>query len=139
MSRALKALNNQKIELEIQIASLKAQLNRVQSAITALTAGDLFDEMYPIAYRERREPGTLKQMAFTVLFEEQKAMTATQILGKIYEKFGERVERTSMSPQLSRLGQQGYLVREENLWKISENYRQSGADFYLLKSTGDLI
>nr|WP_314529169.1 hypothetical protein [uncultured Brevundimonas sp.] len=139
MDQPLKALKAQKAQLESEIAALQGKLSRVTAAIEALTAGDLFDEMNEPHFKKRRQAGTLKQMAFTVLYESKEAMTAQQVLQCIYEKFGQRIERTSMSPQLSRLGQDGVLLRMQNLWSINPN-RPSGSDeFYLLKNDGSLI
>ena len=139
MNRALAALNAQKKELDNQIASLQARLSRVQAAIAALTAGDLFDQMSGASGRSIRPAGTLKQMAFTVLYEADKAMTALQILDAIGEKFGQKIERTSMSPQLSRLGDAGVLIRQENLWSINARNKERAEVFYLLKSDGNLF
>lgn len=139
MNRALTALHNERKELEHQIASLQARLNRVQAAITALTAGDLFDELNGLPSRRPRAPGTLKQMAFTVLYEAGKAMTANQILDGIGEKFRQKIDRTSLSPQLSRLGEARVLIRNENLWSINPQAKDTAQVFYLLKDEGDLL
>lgn len=139
MNRALTALNVQKKELENQIAGLQAKLSRVQAAIAALTAGDLFDQPGGLTGRTNRPAGTLKQMAFTVLSEADKAMTANQILQSISDKFGQKIQRTSMSPQLSRLGDAGVLLRIDNLWSINPATKTRSEIFYLLKPDGDLI
>lgn len=139
MNRALNALNTQKKELESQIDGLQAKLSRVQAAISALTAGDLFDQMTGLSARPNRPAGTLKQMAFTVLHEADQAMTAAQILEAINKKFGQKIERTSMSPQLSRLGDAGVLLRTENLWSINPHAKNAVEIFYLIKPDGDLI
>lgn len=139
MDHPLKALKAQKAQLESEIAALQSKLSRVAAAIEALTAGDLFDEMNEPNSKKRRPAGTLKQMAFTVLYEAKEAMTAQQILQAIYEKFGQRIERTSMSPQLSRLGQDHVLLRMQNLWAINPNRPLGSDEFYLLKNDGYLV
>jgi hypothetical protein len=138
MDQPLKALRTQKAQLEAEISSLQSKLSRVVHAIEVLTAGDLFDEMQALPPK-RRPAGTLKQMAYTVLSEAGEPMTAQQVLQAIHEKFGQIIERTSMSPQLSRLGQDEVLLRDGNLWVVNPS-RRSGSDvFYLLKSEGSLV
>ncbi|WP_312781545.1 hypothetical protein [Brevundimonas sp.] len=139
MDQPLKALKAQKASLESEIATLQSKLSRVVAAIEALTAGDLFDEIQASYSRQRRAPGTLKQMAFTVLYEAGEALTAQQILQAIFEKFGQRIERTSMSPQLSRLGQDGVLLRNQNLWLVNPERPVGSDEFYLLKHEGSLV
>lgn len=139
MDQSLKVLINQKRQLESEVATLQARLQRLNAAIEALTAGDFFDEMKSLYAQKRRPLGTLKQMAFTVLYESGEAMTALQILQSIYEKFGVKIERTSMSPQLSRLGQDRVLLRRDNLWTLNPQRPAEVDRFYLLKSEGDLI
>lgn len=138
MDQPLKALKSQKAQLENEIAALQSRLSRVIAAIEALTAGDLFDELQE-DYARRRPSGTLKQMAYTVLYEANEPMTAQQILKAIYDKFGQTIERTSMSPQLSRLGQDGVLIRRDNLWLINPRQSTDSAIFYLLKHQGSLV
>ena len=95
MDQPLKALRSQKAQLETEIASLQSKLSRVVAAIHALTAGDLFVELRDLPPK-RRPAGTLKQMAYTVLFEAGEPMTAQQVLHAIQKKFGQTIERTSM-------------------------------------------
>ena len=139
MDPSLKALTAQKAALESEISSLQAKLSRVVAAIDALTAGDLFDDMKAAYQRRRRMPGTLKQMAFTVLHEAKKPLTAQEVIAQIEEKFGVSVERTSMSPQLSRLSQDLILNRSGNLWAVNPDRYPEADQFYLLASEGDLI
>lgn len=102
-----------------------------------LTAADLFqDSEQP---PRRRAGGSLKQMAYTVLHEAGQPLTANQILEKIAAEFGQRIERTSLSPQLSRLGSDHFLKRQGNVWSIDERRLSAGKEFYLLKVKGDLI
>jgi hypothetical protein len=138
MDQPLKALRSQKAQLETEIASLQSKLSRVVAAINALTAGDLFDELRDLPPK-RRPAGTLKQMAYTVLFEAGEPMTAQQVLHAIQKKFGQTIERTSMSPQLSRLGQDEVLLRKQNLWLVNPNRPTGSDEFYLLKTEGPLV
>jgi hypothetical protein len=127
-------LRDQRDRLHREIEALQAELRRVSAAIEALSAQDLFDELSE-AHRRRRMPGSLKQMAYTVLRERGQALSALDILQKIETEFGVRIERTSMSPQLSRLGQDEFLLREGNLWRINPARTGLGDTMYLLRES----
>ena len=68
----------------------------------------------------RGEKLTLKQLAVEVLFERPGGADALAILNSIKEKYGFDVARESMSPQLSRLGQDGVISRNGLIWKIED-------------------
>ena len=139
MTAAINALRRRQIEIEREMASLQAELARVVQALEVLSAGDLFQDSNGSQSERRRRVGSLKQMAYTVIHDSNKALTATQILEKIELEFGQRIARTSMSPQLSRLGQEHFIKRTGNLWSIDQRRIELGRTVYLLKSKGDLI
>ena len=136
MARALQLLRDQRDRLRREIESAQAELRRVNAAIEALSAQDLFDELSN-SRQARRVSGSLKQMAYTVLREAGEPMTASEILSSIERQFGLRIERTSMSPQLSRLGQEHFLTRNANEWAIDQRRTTLGDAQYLLRSSAD--
>lgn len=136
---AIKALRRRQREIDREIASLQAEKERVARALEVLSSGDLFQDTAPSSMERRRQGGSLKQMAYTVLSDAQRALTAAQILDKIEVEFGQKIERTSMSPQLSRLAHSKFLKRSGNLWFIDKKNEEIGNSIYLLKSKGDLI
>ncbi|MEN5112630.1 HTH domain-containing protein [Brevundimonas diminuta] len=139
MPSPLKSLRRRKDEIDREIASLQAERERVIRAIEALTAADLFDNVDDANQSKRRSPGTLKQMAYTVLREADGPMTANQIIETIALEFGQLIERTSMSPQLSRLAQDQFLKRTGNLWSIDGRRLTTGDTTYRLKAKRDLV
>jgi len=78
--------------------------------------------------RERGSPGsgkkTLKELAIDILWDHPEGLEASAILGVMAGKLGLVVRRESLSPQLSRLGQEGFLEREGLLWKIAADLRR---------------
>ncbi|MDI1343829.1 MAG: hypothetical protein PSV22_06995 [Pseudolabrys sp.] len=139
MTPAINALRRRQIEIDREIASLQAERERVVRALDVLNAVDLFQDRDSPLSERRRRPGSLKQMAYTVIHDAGKALTAAQILELIESEFGQRIERTSMSPQLSRLGQENFLKRNGNLWSIDQRKVHLGKEVYLLKSNRDLL
>lgn len=139
MPSPLKSLRRRLDEIDREIAGLQAERERVMRAIEALTAADLFDEMNEVGGRRRRPAGTLKQMAYTILREAKSSLTASQIIERIASEFGQHIERTSMSPQLSRLSQDKFLRRSGNLWAVDERRVSAGDAIYLIKSKRDLV
>lgn len=139
MTSSLKLLLEEKQSLEQQLNAVTQKLSRVNAAIEALTAGDFFDEMAAHYATCRSADGTLKQMAFTVLFEAGRPLTAEAISGQIEHRFRRKIPRTSMSPQLSRLGQSGILRREGNKWSVAPNIPGHVEDNFLLRDRGPLV
>lgn len=139
MRSLVRQLQVRKEQVEVEISALQAELARINAAIRALDADDLFDEARENLRHRRRDNGTLKQMAYTVLSEADRPLTARQILQRIKEEFGVAIERTSMSPQLSRLGQQRVLLRDGNLWRINPARREIANGFYLIERHDDLL
>lgn len=137
MTPAISALRRRQTEIDREIASLQGERDRIVRALEVLNAADLFQ--LDSTTEKRRRAGSLKQMAYTVINEADKALTATQILERIEIAFGQRIARTSMSPQLSRLGQEGFLKRTGNLWSIDQRKAVLGREVYVLKTSGDLI
>ena len=59
---------------------------------------------------------TIKDMIRDVLKSMPNGLTSTEILSKIDESFGRQIERTSLSPQLSRMKDDGEVTLIDNLW-----------------------
>lgn len=139
MTPAIQALKRRQGEIDREIASLQAERAKIARALEVLSASDLFEGDGSEPGLRRRPAGSLKQMAYTVIHDAGKALTAAQILEKIELEFGQHIERTSMSPQLSRLGQERFLKRHGNLWSIDQRRAGEGREVYLLKSRRELL
>ena len=71
----------------------------------------------------RQERLSIKQMILMVLEHDVKfrryGATASEIRESIKNEFGREIEGTSLSPQLSRLRDDGYVEVHENRWKLT--------------------
>jgi hypothetical protein len=70
-------------------------------------------------YMDRRD-STIKKMVVSILAESPKeGLDALEILERIRQKYGLEIERTSLSPQLSRLKNEGILANENQRWMLT--------------------
>lgn len=94
-----------------EMATLRVELEDLDRAEAAL--GDK-----PAATPTSAVPKTLKGMAIDVLRSHSRVgLAAGQILDAIERKFDLKVERSSLSPQLSRLKREGILAQEGKNWR----------------------
>jgi hypothetical protein len=111
-------------ELEGEIAAIEERLPPLYAeradllrVITALDGDDR------LRARARRTPlvgreHTIKEMAVSVLQGRPSGAGVRAIIDDIEKRFGVQIPRTSLSPQLSRLGQDGVIVQNGREWKI---------------------
>lgn len=62
--------------------------------------------------------GTIKDFIVQVLSDSRRGMTALDILGAVNERFEKNYDRTSLSPQLSRLRTDGLLALRGTVWYL---------------------
>lgn len=65
--------------------------------------------------------GSIKDYVVQVLSDSQKGMVALDILAAINERFEKNYDRTSLSPQLSRLRQDGVLGLRGPVWYLARD------------------
>ena len=112
-------LAQRRADIQANIKALRKELAELDAAESALAAvGDA-----PPKRRQRGSSGTgkltLKELALEALSEHTTGLEASAILAFIAEKHGIEVARESMSPQLSRLAQDGEIVRlEGGKWQL---------------------
>jgi hypothetical protein len=87
-------LDEREREIKDQIRLLKEELSEVRIARAALDPTPEYSEEGDV---------TIKDMIRAVLKGESLGLAAAEILKKIEAQYGKRLERTSLSPQLSRL------------------------------------
>lgn len=69
--------------------------------------------------RRLRGATSIRDMALDVLREADAPMQVTAIRRRIEERFGQRIERTSVSPILSKMAQRGELRHEDDVgWSL---------------------
>jgi len=112
-------LAQRRADVLANIKAYRKELAEIDAAERALAAAG------GEAAKPRRERGTsgtgrktLKELAIDALREHPEGADAQTILAWIKERHGMEVARESMSPQLSRLGQEGTLARDGLLWRL---------------------
>lgn len=72
------------------------------------------------AAREGVRHGSIKEAALRVLSDHPEGLLALDVLRLINAERERPIPRTSLSPQLSRLGQNGLASQHDSVWKITE-------------------
>ena len=91
-------IDSRETAIKEQIKALRAELAEIKLARQALNGGAQDLQTSP-----NNSSPTIKEMVRTILDAAPSGLTAHQILEKINSDYGKDIERTSLSPQLSRL------------------------------------
>jgi len=112
-------MSNRRSEIQAQIKALRLELVELDAAERGLS-----EVTGQPAKKDRGATGTgrmtLKELALEVLGRHPEGADALTILADIKAKHGLEIARESMSPQLSRLGQEGVLVRHGFVWRLNK-------------------
>lgn len=101
---------DRRAQLLLEIERLHSELADLDKAEAALGAS--------AAPPSDATPKTFKGMAIDILRRHSATgLTASQILSAIQQRFDLKIERSSLSPQLSRLKREGILVQEGKYWR----------------------
>ena len=104
-------------EIREQIKGLRAELDELKAVRRTLEPLQIEHD------RGIQHAGpTIKDMVKEVLTKSPEGLSAQEILTAIDEEFGAKVERTSLSPQLSRLRQDGDVVLDNGRWFPSQSF-----------------
>jgi hypothetical protein len=113
-------------EIKKQIAALKGELRDLDLAEAAIKTGTI--TVHAPAVSTPGKP-TIKEMVLEVLSGRGGlGVEASEIIALISNRFGEEVPRSSLSPQLSRLKEDGLLDLEGRIWKIASSKEDRGAE-----------
>jgi hypothetical protein len=101
-------LSRREAEIVDQIKLLARELAEIRAAWAALQsgAGDPPPKQSP----------TIKDMVRQILRGRPDGLRAKELLKEIQDRFGVSIERTSLSPQLSRLRESGEITLENGRW-----------------------
>ena len=110
------ALSTQISVAQAEISILQSDLGRLDKAEAALRGQPLtvFKSVTP----PKSGSPTIKKMALAVLTENPEGLAAIDILSKINARFSKSYSRTSLSPQLSRLFNDGEIHKRGKLWVL---------------------
>jgi hypothetical protein len=115
--------------LEQKLADLRSEMGDVEKALKALGPTEYeksfrnaffsfaYDDIGQTAKGMLRE-GTIKDFVVRVLSDRPEGMVAIDILAAINRRFGTEYPRTSLSPQLSRLKNEGILELDGLVWRL---------------------
>lgn len=106
-----------------EIAIERAGLDRAESAISPKCDNilDVIDKRISFIRRIKSiKPGTIMSDVISILEDNPDGLTAQQILFVInVRRESDFLERTSLSPQLSRLKQAGYIELDGSIWRLA--------------------
>jgi hypothetical protein len=137
ISRRRRELAAQAGQLRDQLHVLEAEIDQLDRAAKAagippFDPAAAHDIDYVTPHLSER---TIKAAVLAVLNEVGRGMTALEILAAINSRFNSSYARTSLSPQLSRLKQQGSIERDGIVWSLGKpkeigpaHPRSEGAD-----------
>jgi hypothetical protein len=102
-------------EIRDQQKALKAELRDLQIAKAALEGNQSVPAASALAL-------TIKEMARAVLAGQPNGLNSSGILDGIKKQFARDIERTSLSPQLSRLKEDGELTLSGEIWYTTQHW-----------------
>lgn len=127
IARRRSELDAAEVVLQQQIDAIVSE--RAQLLKAALAAGI---EVVAVAGQAREGPSqsvprsarvpekSIKEAVIEILTTQGKGMTAIDMLAEINQKFGTAYPRTSLSPQLSRLKNDGKIRRKGTIWRLAK-------------------
>lgn len=101
-------------QMQETLASLEEELAEIQKSAEAI--GMVNGVRTQRAAKAPTKEGTIKDYAVQVLADAPNGLVALDILARINERFGTDYPRTSLSPQLSRLKNEGRIARRGVVW-----------------------
>ena len=128
MSKLREFLSERKAEIDRQIKALRDERAEILMAEKALPQADAVPGIERATRRSSSGGPTLKEMAVEILSKNPAGMDANAIRQMIFIDYGKDIARESMSPQLSRLGAAGILLRDGLIWRLATNAPASNAN-----------
>ena len=115
-------------EAQRRLAVLESELVEVEASATAIGMVNGLERGAGPARPSLRQPsvreGTIKDYVIQVLADRPDGMAALDILAAISERFSVSYKRPSLSPQLSRLRQEGVIDRRGLIWFLTPAERR---------------
>jgi hypothetical protein len=122
----LEPLRRQGMELQAKIKAYERELSDLRNAAKAIGIANRLETPLGVT-RKASPPQTIKEAALDVLQDHPKGLIALDILAKINERFSPSLIRTSLSPQLSRLRQDGKLEYHDGIWLLPHQNEEGPA------------
>jgi hypothetical protein len=112
-------------ELRKELAQISTELDELTRVASAMPMVKGLDSATNPRPSQALQPGTIKDYAVQVLRDHPRGLVALDVLAAINRRFGTNYPRTSLSPQLSRLGQAGVLGRRGLVWYLVDAQSES--------------
>lgn len=110
-------IDRRRNEIKAQISALKSELSELALAEAALRNG------LPIeaATTKKGSKLTIKEMVIAILQKRPQGAEASELIDLIHNSYGEALARPSLSPQLSRLKDEGSLELSGKIWILKNS------------------
>lgn len=110
-------------EIHTEMAKLRAELEELQAAERAVSSSAATVDNMPVtpppSFGTTSSDGmTIKQYVMDILVQHASGLTAREIITAICDAHGVAIERTSLSPQLSRLKSEGKITLIGRKWHV---------------------
>jgi hypothetical protein len=111
-------------------AAIKAEMKALRKELADLKVAEDALETHSLAAKVESGAAaiTIKGMIREVLKSSFSGLTSTEILENIGLKFGKKIERTSLSPQLSRMKDDGEVSLDGNFWHLLSELSEPNND-----------
>lgn len=117
LEELLEPLRHQQHDLQAKIRAYERELSDLQSAAKAIGIVNRIEK--PLGVTRRTAPKlTIKEAILEVLQDYPDGLIALDLLPKINDRFSWKMARETLSPQLSRLKQEGKLLYREGVWTL---------------------
>lgn len=113
-------LDVEQAKLDARRKAIRAERDQIAAARLAISSKPKSPEVAGIGTSADGVKMTIKEMVVEVLGVLPRGADALEILRLINERFNAGLARTSLSPQLSRLKQEGLLDRQGMTWFLNE-------------------
>ena len=131
-------------EQEAEIQQIDAGIRAMESDV-GMSASGSRGSLRSVAHHARKahpdvQKLTMKQLVVRTLTEHLKnGATANELLDFFERKWGRKIERTSLSPQLSRLKSDNIIQLQGKTWRLSEPARAFGVPGLFPNEIGEAL
>jgi predicted glycosyltransferase len=115
IDRRLRELREAEIPLREQLSEIDRERREIEKTAKAI---GLESARKQDANHAETQKKTMKEVALEILSTAPKGLTALEILRELNTRMNTSYERTSLSPQLSRLKQEGKVVQDGIAWLL---------------------
>jgi hypothetical protein len=127
LMQALAPLVDQRAQIDVQINRLKKELSDIEQAAKSIGLQPPQPELQLVAEQRKRPAITIKKAVLDVLRDQPKGLIALDILARVNHRFDLGIVRTSLSPQLSRLKQEGKVTNLGEIWRLVPQKNEGSA------------